>query len=328
MYVYQTEIKDFSPSAIAGSGQCFRMKAISDSECRLIAHGKELFIREDGENAFSFSADEDEFNKIWKEYFDLNADYSVYERAVLPDDEFLQKSVGFGKGIRILNQDPFEMLISFIISQRKSVPAIQTSVERLCAKYGEYKYSAYMPDGSMKYEGMKDAGRKDAGPCKKDGSRSHESSRYSAEDSKERDAEERSPRAEKSSGFYTFPDPERLASADTDGLSECGLGYRVPYIMDAARAVCNGSIDLDAMGRLSTEELLNALMEIKGVGIKVASCVALFGFHRLDVVPVDVWMKRVIEKIYGGSLPEEYRAYAGIMQQYMFNYARIHKVGI
>ena len=69
-------------------------------------------------------------------------------------------------------------------------------------------------------------------------------------------------------------------------------------------------------------------MQLKGVGIKVASCVALFGYHRLDTVPVDVWMKRVIDTVYNGELPAAYKPYAGVLQQYMFNYARLNNVGV
>ena len=62
------------------------------------------------------------------------------------------------------------------------------------------------------------------------------------------------------------------------------------------------------------------------MGVKVASCVALFGYHRLEVAPVDVWMHRVIDQVYDGRLPEEYESYAGVIQQYLFNYARITKL--
>ena len=108
-------------------------------------------------------------------------------------------------------------------------------------------------------------------------------------------------------------------------LSACGLGYRVPYVREAALKAASGS--LKGFDELSTEELIEALMELKGVGIKVASCVALFGYHRLEVAPVDVWMKRVIDGVYGGSLPEEYKDCAGVIQQYLFNYARITRLG-
>ena len=119
-----------------------------------------------------------------------------------------------------------------------------------------------------------------------------------------------------------------MAAAKEEELSSCGLGYRVEYIRNAAELTASGELDLEAFKGLETPELIEKLMELKGVGIKVASCVALFGYHRLDTVPVDVWMKRVIETVYGGALPEEYAPYAGVLQQYMFNYARINKVGI
>ena len=90
----------------------------------------------------------------------------------------------------------------------------------------------------------------------------------------------------------------------------------------------SGELDLKRLEQLDTPQLIEALMKLQGVGIKVASCAALFGYHRLDTVPVDVWMKRVIDTVYNGSLPEEYKPYAGVLQQYMFNYARINKVGI
>ena len=84
-----------------------------------------------------------------------------------------------------------------------------------------------------------------------------------------------------------------------------------------------GRLDLSELNELPTDKLIERLLEEKGVGIKVASCVALFGYHRLDVVPVDVWMKRVIDTVYNGELPKEYKSYAGVIQQYLFNYARL-----
>ncbi|MDO4487556.1 MAG: DNA glycosylase [Eubacteriales bacterium] len=258
-------INDFSPAAIAESGQCFRMTKTGENEYSLIAFGKKLSVTEEGGNEFGFSCTEEEFEKIWRHYFDLDTDYEQYKRICLPEDEFLKEAIEFGNGIRILNQDPYEMLISFIISQRKSVPAIRTSIERLSSMLGE--------DGA-------------------------------------------------------FPNPARLAQADTDILSSCGLGYRVEYVRNAAEEVAAGSLNLNELNEYPTPLLIEKLMELKGVGIKVASCIALFGYHRLDTVPVDVWMKRVIDIKYGGSLPEEYEKYAGVLQQYMFNYARLRGVSI
>lgn len=269
-------LEDFSPEAIAESGQCFRMTGCGDGGIRLIAFGRQLTIRRTAEDTFLFNCSREEFDSIWRGYFDLDTDYSSFRRMIKEDDSFLRTAAEFGTGIRILRQEPFEMLISFIISQRKSIPAIRTSIERLCESFGE----------------------------KKTFSRGGEGDTVS---------------------FHAFPEPKALAAADEKALSACGLGYRVPYVREAAERAASGS--LKGFDELPTGELLEALMELKGVGIKVASCVALFGYHRLEVAPVDVWMKRVIDGVYGGSLPEEYSGCAGVIQQYLFNYARITRLG-
>ena len=264
---------DFSPEAIAESGQCFRMGSSAEGVYELIAYGKKLQI--DGEpGAFRLSCTREEYEDLWKDYFDLSADYEVFRSIIREDDAFLKKAVSFGRGIRILRQEPWEMLISFIISQRKSVPAIRTAVEKLCEAFGEER-SFQRRDGSM-------------------------------------------------SIYHAFPTPDALNAADEGRLSSCGLGYRLPYVREAAeRAACG---ELEGLEDLPTEELIDKLMSFKGVGVKVASCVALFGYHRLEVAPVDVWMHRVIDQVYDGRLPEEYESYAGVIQQYLFNYARITKL--
>ena len=268
-------IRDFSIEEIAESGQAFRIVRANGGVWRVIASGRLLYLKDIGEERYELSCSDEEFDSFWRAYFDLDTDYELYRKAALPDDEYLQRAISCGRGIRMLRQEPWEILISFIISQRKSVPAIRTSVERLSERFG-----------------------------------------------KRLDLSGRS-----SEACYAFPEPKALAEADTKELAACGLGYRVDYVRNAARLVADGIVDLRVLAELDTAELLEALMQLKGVGIKVASCVALFGYHRLDTLPVDVWMKRVIETVYNGELPEEYRQYAGVLQQYMFNYARLNKVG-
>ena len=123
--------------------------------------------------------------------------------------------------------------------------------------------------------------------------------------------------------FYTFPTPKELANADIEALNACSLGYRSPYIEASAKAVYRKDIDLNAIDSLDDEELLKALMSLKGVGIKVANCVALFGYHRIAAFPIDVWIKRMIDEHYDGEFPLElYKGYAGVIQQYIFYYGR------
>lgn len=131
------QINDFNLSQIDESGQCFRMKQINDSKYYTIAYGKYLEIEQLENNIFSFSCDQEEFNNIWFDYFDLGTDYSLFKSNIDPDDLFLKSAVEYGKGIRILKQELWETLITFIISQRKSIPAIRTCVESLCSSYGK-----------------------------------------------------------------------------------------------------------------------------------------------------------------------------------------------
>lgn len=116
-----------------------------------------------------------------------------------------------------------------------------------------------------------------------------------------------------------FPAPEALACDAESRMCLCGTGYRAPYLLDAARKVVSGEIDLQALASLPDDALFAALTSIHGVGTKVADCAMLFGFRRLSRAPVDVWIKRVIEEEYGGISPfEGYGEYAGVYQQYMF----------
>ena len=122
---------------VADSGQAFRIRVIDDAHVELVAYGRYLQIADLGKDTFAFSCDEKEFEDIWKPYLDLGRDYGKIVRSIDKNDEYLMAAAKFGKGIRILKQDIFETTISYIISQRRSIPSITTSVERiskLCGK--------------------------------------------------------------------------------------------------------------------------------------------------------------------------------------------------
>ena len=247
----------FDPWAIAQSGQCFRMSG-DDKGVTARAGGRCVRVERSGAGRFTFSCDQDEYARVWRPYFDLDTDYAAMQNAAPPNDAFLRRAMRAGRGLRILRQEPWETLICFILSQRKSIPAIRGCTEQLCARFGE--------------------------PCG-DG--------------------------------WAFPTAERLAEAADAELRACGLGYRAPYVLATARRVAQGA--LDNLSTLADDALLERLMAMEGVGVKVANCVALFGYHRLACAPVDVWIARVIEEEYAGQSPfEGYGAYAGLYQQYLF----------
>ncbi len=124
--------------------------------------------------------------------------------------------------------------------------------------------------------------------------------------------------------YHLFPSPERVAALDIQDIECLRAGYRSEYILNAAREIAQGGLSLDGLEKMTTEDVINTLTQLKGVGIKVASCVALFGCGKMDAFPVDVWIRRAIEKYFGGKTFDSaiFGAYAGIAQQYIFHYIR------
>ncbi len=132
----EKKIKCFDLYKTTNSGQCFRMYQLDDKTFETVAFGKHLIIEDLKNESFKFYCNENDFNNIWFDYFDLSTDYDAVINSIPKTDLFLQKAASLGRGIRILKQEPWETLISFIISQRKSIPAIRTSIERLSSNFG------------------------------------------------------------------------------------------------------------------------------------------------------------------------------------------------
>ncbi len=261
-----------SLAAIAESGQCFRWQKRENGYV-IPALDRVLRVTERPDGALEMNCPEEEFKRFWREYFDLDTDYGAMTSLLPQDDAYLRAAAEYGQGIRILKQDPWETLVSFLISQRKSIPAIRQAIEKLCLTVG----------------------------------------RVTEEDTE--------------GPIFSFPSPAELLRLGENGLRACGLGYRAPYVQRAAE-VFSGERDLNGFRDLEDEALLKALCALYGVGPKIAQCVMLFGFHRLNAFPVDVWIQWVEEKRYPGSLrPERFAPFAGVMQQYMYAYER-HLAGI
>ncbi|MCI8511623.1 MAG: DNA glycosylase [Lachnospiraceae bacterium] len=131
------QIQNFNLYQIAKSGQCFRMNPVPGSEnpaCSVISGSHHAIVSQEG-SAVSFFCEEKEL-PFWERYFDLETDYGRFLAAIPGEDAYLQAAAAFGSGIRILRQDLWEMIITFVISQQKSIPAIKALVEALCTRYG------------------------------------------------------------------------------------------------------------------------------------------------------------------------------------------------
>lgn len=134
--MYEINIPDIHLQRIADSGQCFRMTADGNT-CRVLAKDKHVLIQKVSENTYLFDCSKEEFDTFWHPYFDLGFDYQKLNSMVPKDDAFLQEAIAYSAGMCILRQDPWETLISFILSQRKSIPAIRGCVDSLCRLFGK-----------------------------------------------------------------------------------------------------------------------------------------------------------------------------------------------
>lgn len=195
--------------------------------------------------------------------------------ARLAADSVLARVLRHTAGISLLAQDPWEILISFIVSQNNNIPKIKRSIGGLAHALGE--------------------------PL--------------------------------DDGVSAFPSPERLAAAPMRTLAACALGYRAPYVRSAARLVADGRLDLAALSQIEHAAAREALLAVPGIGEKVGDCVLLFGLGHRAAFPIDVWVRRAVERLYfRGRLRRlrdiqdfargRFGPLAGYAQQHLFAYAR------
>ena len=131
---------------------------------------------------------------------------------------------------------------------------------------------------------------------------------------------------------YAFPTPQALAEAGVEALYDCRLGYRAPYLWTVSSAVATGEFDPEGLKSMPYAEAKRELMRFKGIGEKVADCICLFSLGHVQALPIDVWVKRIIEQLYlkrQASIREirqfaedYFGEYLGYAQQYLFHYAR------
>lgn len=233
---------------------------------QLVAKDRYLEVAQEGDKC-CFSCEEEEFSGFWEEYFDLKRDYGSCIDRINPGDRYLTQAAEFGSGIRILRQDLWEMIVSFLISQQNNIGRIRRCIRNLCEQYGERKQDFR---GEI---------------------------------------------------YYAFPKPEVLAELPEEALKECNLGYRSRYVVRTARAVCDGNTDLEKIAVLPYKKAKEELLQLFGVGDKVADCICLFALHHLEAFPVDTHIRQALELHYKRGFPaRRYRGMQGILQQYIFYY--------
>lgn len=283
MEEYVIENQDsFHSTHIFDCGQCFRWNKIDDKCYIGIIKGAVIKVRQENNKLIFTGKSRENFKDTIRYYFDLDTNYSDYKNKLSKIDNYMAESIKFGNGIRILKQDLWECIISFIISANNNIPRIKKIIERICEKYGK----------QIEFEGKI---------------------------------------------YYEFPSPEELSKASIEDLRALGTGFRDKRIYNTTQMILNKEVDLEKIATLdNTEKMRCELLKLDGVGPKVADCILLFGLKRLDVFPIDVWVRRVMNDLYIHNEIEEkvnktelqklaqdkFGDLKGMAQQYLFYWKR------
>ncbi len=282
--IYQIpKIETFQAQHIFECGQCFRWNQEKDGSYTGVFQNNVLNVKEEKGKIIFQGICQKDIQEVVTEYFDLNRNYEEIQKTLNQVDEPLKQSISYGKGIRLLNQDLWETIISFIISANNNIPRIKGIIERISKQYGN------------KIEW-------------------------------------------KEKNYYTFPSIEQLSKASIKELRTLGLGFRDKYVYETTQTILKREVDLEKLHlEKDTKKVQDTLLTLSGVGPKVADCIMLFStLKRLDVFPIDVWVRRVMNDLYIHNPQEEkvkkkeieklakqkYGELAGIAQQYLFYWKR------
>ena len=271
-------ITDFNLKYTLESGQSFRWNRI-DNTYYGVVEGRIIKICQENDTLIiDSSRDEDEitFTSHMSHYLDLNKDLA-FILDVVNVDAYIDRAIDKFRGMRLLNQEIWETIASFILSQNNNIVRIRKIIRTLSERFGQ----------KVEYDGYVD---------------------------------------------YTFPTPNTLANAGIDKIFECGIGYRASYLWNAANNIVNGILVLDTLKLLDYIDAKYELMKLQGVGEKVADCICLFSLGHLAALPIDVWIKRIFERVYLRKIAKTreiqdfakqyFGEYVGYAQQYLFHYAQ------
>ena len=271
----------FEPKHIFECGQCFRWNLKEDGSYIGVVKQGVISVKKEKEGIIFQGTYDGDFKQFCHFYFDLDTDYEKMQQKLSKIDENMEKSISYGKGIRLLNQDLWETIISFIISANNNIPRIKGIIERISKKYG----NEIILNGTS---------------------------------------------------YYTFPTVTELSKATVEDLRELGLGFRDKRVYETTQKIKNGEIEKLKQEK-NSEFVREQLLTLPGVGPKVADCILLFStLKRLEVFPIDVWVRRVMNELYIKNqdetkvnkkeilklAEEKYGKLAGIAQQYLFYWKR------
>lgn len=277
------DCRSFDPIHIFECGQCFRWNKQKNGSYTGVFKSNVVNVKKEANKVIFRGISSGDIKEECTKYFDLDRDYEDIKNKLSKVDDNLKKSIKYGNGIRLLNQDLWETLISFIISANNNIPRIKGIIERLSQNYGNKIV-------------------------------------WNNEE------------------YYTFPTPEELSKASVSDLRKLGLGFRDVRVYETTKIINDNKQKLQELeNEKDVNVLREKLLEFPGVGPKVADCIMLFScLKRLEVFPIDVWVRRVMNELYiknedetkankreiENLAKEKYGNLAGIAQQYLFYWRR------
>jgi len=286
IHAYKVPSESFDIAKTLECGQCFRWQKVANTFVGVVAQS--LLVIEPFDAAHylvsiygSQTTTEYEMpsvNAMTYEdlihYFDLETDYNEIMNQLAKIDAHMAKAAIYGAGIRLLNQEPFETLLSFILSSNNNIPKIRMTVEALSEKFGKY------------------LGHYNGKP------------------------------------YYTFPDLSTLSAVSLEDLNVKAIGYRAKSIYNTCERLLESGYDLLEPFNMDYATARTWLTQFYGVGDKVADCVLLFAYGKMEAFPIDTWVKKMLGQLYDvhsnyeAFVREKFNQYPGIAQQILFYYIR------
>lgn len=271
----EVKVECFNLKATLECGQCFRWKKIDENEYIGVIKDRVIRVKQIGDILKVWSNNEKDLKNVVINYFSLDKDYKKIEKEISCIDNNIQKSLKNSSGLRHLNQDFFECLISYIISANNNIPRISKSVNEISKRYGK----------KVMFENEE---------------------------------------------YYLFPTINELKDVTIEDYRNCGVGFRDKYLYSTVNMIINDNIELEKLKKYDTLKLKKILLSFKGVGSKVADCILLFACGKSEVFPIDVWVEKVMKKLYFDNKEDvtkaqileyactNFKQYSGIVQQHLF----------
>ncbi|MEI7533672.1 MAG: DNA glycosylase [Verrucomicrobiae bacterium] len=296
-------VRDYNLAATLDSGQVFRWQRVGDSWHGVLGQHFIQLTQTGNKIHAATAAPVDDWDFL-RHFLQTETDLAAIVKT-FPDDAPMRAAVASCRGLRLLRQDPWECLASFILSSTKQIVQIRQIVAMLCERFGERLAPQPPVERAVLCAPPPAYGRM---LVHHDGA--HGVTRPTS-----------------------FPSPQRLATATEADLRACKMGFRAPGLLNAAREIAAGKLDLEKIRTLDYAAARAELMTLRGVGGKIADCVLLFGYGFDAAFPVDVWIERALQELYFPRrrasekrlrhfAATHFGPHAGYAQQYLFHYMR------